>query len=141
MSTNVNSIANNPEEVEGALLVGGAANAIDLHFGRGFAARHPELVGALLQFRSSHAIAEAITGLRESLRSDHPLMGCTLEGIAEALNRIAGAIEDKESVAGAITDGCETRRNGATVDGKPFFSKDTLFRGLELIAEAIRERE
>ena len=38
-------------------------------------------------------IARAIGDLQESLRTDHPLMGETFEGLTQALNGIAEALE------------------------------------------------
>ena len=40
------------------------------------------------------AIAQSIDGLRESLRSDHPLQGETLDGVRDALQAIADNIGD-----------------------------------------------
>lgn len=42
------------------------------------------------------SLVEAINGLQEPLRSDHPLQGQTFDDLALALGKIAGAIEDHE---------------------------------------------
>jgi hypothetical protein len=43
------------------------------------------------------AVAEAITAAREDLRSDHPLQGETFNGLTEALDAIAQAIDQHGS--------------------------------------------
>jgi hypothetical protein len=42
-------------------------------------------------------LAQSISGLREALRSDRPLMGETLGGIAEGLQSVAQAIENSRT--------------------------------------------
>lgn len=42
---------------------------------------------------ASEIVARSISGLHDALRTDHPLMGQTLEGVAAGLRAIARAIE------------------------------------------------
>ena len=87
-----------------------AIDCIDERLGKGYAKQHPELIGAFMQaaaidlgtaviaraIESLGAVADAISGLDESLRSDHPLQSETLDGIENALNSIASAISEHE---------------------------------------------
>jgi hypothetical protein len=83
-----------------------AVRAIDELLGKGYAKDHPELIAAYMETAAKdfgdvclakeigEAVgdpAEAISGLSESLRSDHPLQGETFAGIAGALMAIAEA--------------------------------------------------
>ena len=82
------------------------ASAIDL--GTAVIARAIESIGA---------VADAISGLDESLRSDHPLQSQTLDGIEGALSSIASAVDttDFSSVASAlnsIADAIKGARGG-----------------------------
>ena len=43
---------------------------------------------------AAEPLADAIDGLRDSLRSDHPLQGETLDGVRDALQAIADNIAD-----------------------------------------------
>jgi len=54
----------------------------------------PALTLALTKVAAHLAIAQAIDGLREPLRSDHPLQGETLGGVRDALQAIADNIAD-----------------------------------------------
>jgi hypothetical protein len=87
-----------------------AIDCIDERLGKGYAKVHPELIGAFMQTSAMDlgaaviaraienigvsAISSAIEELQESLRSDHPLQGQTLDGIESALSSIASAIKD-----------------------------------------------
>jgi hypothetical protein len=66
---------------------------LDGQFGKGFAKQHPELFGSYLRAAAAifagFLVADKIDGLRESLRSDHPLQGETFADIAAALQSIA----------------------------------------------------
>lgn len=53
-----------------------------------------ELTLSLAKVAAHLAIAQSIDGLRESLRSDHPLQGETLDGVRDALQAIADNIGD-----------------------------------------------
>jgi hypothetical protein len=46
---------------------------------------------------ATEELPDAISGLREALRSDHPLQGETLEGIESALRGIAESIDNAGS--------------------------------------------
>jgi hypothetical protein len=79
---------------------------IDKLLGKGYAKDHPELIAAYMQTaardfgagclakeisEAAGDLAGAISGLSESMRSDHPLQGETFDGIAGALMAIAEA--------------------------------------------------
>ena len=83
-----------------------AKMCIDKIFGEGYAAKHPELVGAFIQTCAAdfHAmymtntldnhneILVGISGKLEALRTDHPLMGETFSGLTEAIQNIAAML-------------------------------------------------
>jgi hypothetical protein len=53
-------------------------------------------VPALIVYLGLCQVAQALNDLREPLRSDHPLMGETFEGLTAALGSIADAISEKK---------------------------------------------
>jgi hypothetical protein len=90
-----------------------AVQNIDERFGKGYAKAHPELIGAFMQTAAAdlggaviaraiqdgfegvaHAITEGYGS--EAQRTDHPLMGETLDGITNALQQIAEALSSRE---------------------------------------------
>lgn len=88
--------------------MGCAVACIDRKFGKGYAAKHPELVGAFMTASAIdmgtaviaraiqnelNVVAQAIENTSANLRSDHPLLGETFDGVASALNDIAMAIK------------------------------------------------
>lgn len=69
---------------------------LDSTYGKGFVEKNPQLVGHLVIAAAIEEvglqIASKIEGLNDSLRTDHPLMGETLEGISNAIQNVAGAL-------------------------------------------------
>ena len=98
---------------------------IDKRLGKGYAKAHPELIAAFMQAAASdlgaaviaraiqdgmHGIEGAIReGLQsDTLRTDHPLMGETLDGITGALQEIAAALTpDQNTGLRGIVRGCQ----------------------------------
>ena len=69
---------------------------LDSTYGKGFAERNPQLVGHLVIAAAieevGSQISSKIEGLHDSLRTDHPLMGETFEGISKAIQGLADAL-------------------------------------------------
>ncbi|HXC21671.1 MAG TPA: hypothetical protein VNV13_09325 [Steroidobacteraceae bacterium] len=74
--------------------IGTALEEIDQVLGKGYAKEHPEMVAAWLQAnaiaKAAARIGDAINGLNEVLRSNHPPQGETLE---QALDTISDALK------------------------------------------------
>ena len=58
-----------------------AISAIDETFGEGYAKAHPELI-------ESFMLTAGLVDISQ-VRTDHPLMGCSFDGIVDALQSIA----------------------------------------------------
>lgn len=90
-----------------------AVEHIDHVFGPGYAKAHPELVAAFIQADGMSDAAEMICRsldcVAENVRSDHPLMGETFDGLKGALEWIASAISE---VANRFPELAEPQLNG-----------------------------
>jgi hypothetical protein len=69
---------------------------LDSTYGKGFAEKNPQLVGHLVMAaaidEAGLQIASKIEGLNDSLRTDHPLMAETFDGISNAVQSVADAL-------------------------------------------------
>lgn len=80
-----------------------AVEQIDHVFGTSYAKTHPELVAAFIHVEGTYAaaklISDSLDSVAENVRSDHPLMGETFEGLRGALEEIASALSDQANSA------------------------------------------
>lgn len=75
-----------------------AIEEMEAVLGAGNALKHPEVLAAVIADHTAQwdraFWSQQLATLAESLRSDHPLQGCTLEGIQDSLSAIAEAISE-----------------------------------------------